>query len=502
MAEISIIHEPPAFQPVLTNGLFFTVSADTANKYKFRYTYDLYVNDTVVFQGKATPNPSDLGVIDVSRILKTYVENNPIAVWNTTNIYTHQTFPFSRPYESETIPYQVYFGFEYSSTELGAVTGFTGLSGITGMTEGNPGVPSSKRKTFSSTMGVNQRATQQDFDMGPFTLSGTPTGTNPTTSGLFLTNSPRYRNIQDTEWYTLSFTNYYLDNTAISEPYYVRYEFFDDQGTSLTAVTVDNILTNGGGPRSNCLDVYPALPLIIPSGETTYNTLYVGAGPRNLEDIMPANTDQYTVQLFGKFTGTTSPIQPSPTPTPTPSATPAACQCEGYTVTNNSLESLGILNYLDCTGALVGLVVNPQEEYFVCMCNLNTYTVVLGSLTVTYQAPCLVPPTPTPTPSQTPGLSPSVTPTTTPTPTPSPTYQGWTVQLCSGPCLGGQVACTASSGATLYTASGVNITSAGADVFTNSTLTTSYIGYFRYGTHVYYSDGTSVSDEGEIGDPC
>jgi hypothetical protein len=495
---INIIHEPPAFQPVLTNGLFYTVSADTTNKFKFRYTYDLYVNDEVVFQGKSTPNPSDLGVIDVSRILKTYVENNPIAVWNTTNIYTHQTFPFSRPYSDETIPYQMYFGFEYSSTELGSVTGFTGLSGLTGMTEGNPAVPSSKRKTFASTMGVNGRATQQDFNVGPFVLSGTPTGTNPTTSGLFLTNSPRIRNIQDTEYYTLSFTNYYLDNTVISEPYYVQYEFFDEQGTSLTAVTFDNITTNGGGPRTNCLDVYPALPIIIPSGETTYNTLYVGAGPKNLEAIMPVNTDYYTVQLFGKFTGSTSPIQPSPTPTPTPSSTPAACACQGYQVTNPSLIALGILNYLNCDNVLTGLVVNPGESYFVCMCQLNAYAVVLGELTVTYDTSCIIPPTP----SATPGLSPTPTPTRTPTPTPTPTFTQWTTQYCAASCLGGLVTCTAASGQTLYTAPGVIITDATADVFTNSSLTTPYVGFFRYGNNIYYSDGTSVTYEGEIGDPC
>jgi len=77
---INILHQPPSFQPVLTNGLFYTVSADTTDRYKFRYTYDVYVENNLIFQGKSTPNPYDLGVIDISRILKTYCENNPIAV--------------------------------------------------------------------------------------------------------------------------------------------------------------------------------------------------------------------------------------------------------------------------------------------------------------------------------------------------------------------------------------------------------------------------------------
>jgi hypothetical protein len=398
---ISILHEPPSFQPVLTNGLFFTISADTTNTFKFRYTYDLYVNGTNVFQGKATPNPSDLGVIDVSRILKTYVENNPIAIWDTTNIYTHQTFPFSRPYKDETINYQVYFGFEYADSALSPVTGFTG--NLTGETVGNPAIPSSLRKTFSSTMGVNPRATQQDFNMGPFVLSGSPTTTDPTTSGLFLTNSPRIRNIQDSEYYTLAFTNYYLDTTTISEPYYVQYTFYDEQGTTLTAVTVDNITTNGGGPRTGCTQVYQQLPYVIPSGNTNYNTLYVGAGPVNLQDIMPANTVQYSVQLFGKFTGTTTPIPPTPTPTPTPSSTPVSCACLTYLVENPSLEAQGVFTYRNCSNIETVLVVNPQESFYVCgVCNAGNFT-IQGPLIATYDSPCIIPsPTPTPTPSATP----------------------------------------------------------------------------------------------------
>ena len=395
---ISVLQQPPSFQPVLTNGLFYTISADTTNTYQFRYTYDVYVDGSLEFSAKATPNPYGRGIVDVSRVLKTYCLNNPIAYWNTTEIYQHQTFPFSRPSQKETINYQVYFGYEYSSTELGAVTAFTG----NGLVEGNPGVSSPLKKVFKSTMGVNGRATQQDFNMGPFVLSGSPTTTNPTTSGLFLTNSPRIRNIQETEYYTLAFTNYYLDSSTISEPYYVQYTFYDEQGVTLTAVTVDNITTNGGGPRTGCTQVYQSLPYIIPSGNTNYNTLYVGAGPVNLQDIIPANTAQYTVQLFGKFTGTTTPVQPTPTPTPTPSSTPVTCPCITYEVTNNSLEAQGIFTFRDCSNIQQQLVLNPSETFYVCVCSTTSWSIE-GNLAVTYDSPCVqTSPTPTPTPSATP----------------------------------------------------------------------------------------------------
>ena len=401
---IAIIHEPPQFQPVLTDGIFYTFSADTTGVYKFRYTYDVYVNGTLEFSAKATPNPFGVGLADISRVLKTYCFNNPIGLWNTTEIYQHQTFPFASPFLNETINYQVYFGYEYSSTPLGAVTGFTGTG--TGDTQGNPSFQTSLKKVFKSTMGVNGRATQQDFNMSPFVLSGDPTTSNPTTSGLFLTNSPRTRNIQPTEYYTLPFTNYYLDTTTLSEPYYAQWNFYDDQGVLITGVTADNITTNGGGPRTNCNQVYPALPLVIPSGNTNFNTLYVAAGPANFPfwGSISADTYQYTVQLFGKFTGTTSPIQPTPTPTPTPSSTPVTCACLTYSVSNPSLLTQGVFTYRDCSYITTELVVNPGEEFLVCVCNTTTWSIE-GPLVVSYDSPCVIPsPTPTPTPSATPAI--------------------------------------------------------------------------------------------------
>ena len=367
---LNFTHLPPKFTPAYTDGLFYTVSADT-NHFKFRYVYDLHVNGVSVFEGKATPNPFNLGIIDLSRILKTYVSNNPISVYEKTPIYTHQTFPFSRPYQDEVINYQLYVGYEYADSEIGQVTGFTG-AGVTGDTIGPPSETPGLYKTFKSTMGVNGRGNEQDFSIDPFVLSGTPVGTYPTTSGLFLTNSPRIRNIQESEWYTLAFTNYYLTSSVLSEPYYVQYKQYDDQGNLLMTSTFDNISDNGGGPRSGCTDVYQAIYPLFGTGQTEYNTLYVGAGPRNIEPILHNDAVTYTIQLFGKFTGSTTPIQPTPTPTPTPSSTPTTiCSgfCQSYTVSNPNL-------------------VNCRVEYYNCATNSTTRTFVPAQSSILVPCAC------------------------------------------------------------------------------------------------------------------
>lgn len=411
---ITFQQTPAQFQPVLSDGIYFTLSSDTYNPittFKFKFNYELYVEDTLVFEGKCSPNPYGLGIVDLQQILETYTDSLPISYWNTTPIYTHLTFPFSRPANDEVINYYIKTGYEYASSEIASVTGFTGF----GNAPGTPAVQSDVYKVFRSTMGTNPRATQQDFDLGPFVLSGQPQGVYPTTTGLFLTNAPRILDVLETDYFTLGFTNYYLWSGAtsgLSEGYYVKYNFYDNQGTLISATTYDNITTNGGGPRTNCNLVYQNLYLIDPiTGTTDFNTLYVAAGPNNLPEI-PAGTEQYTVQLFGKFTGTTEPIQPTPsptptqfltpTPTPTPSTTPPGfCSgCTEYQISYSG-ESVASVSITNCSTQLTeNLVIVPNLVYNICSC---TYPVTELPVTILTGGPC----GPTPTPSNTPTSTPS-----------------------------------------------------------------------------------------------
>jgi hypothetical protein len=401
---------PEPFQPVLSDGLFFTVSSstyDVQSTFKFRYVYDLYINGDLEFQGKCSPNPFGLGIIDLQQILESYTNSLPIASWSGTPVYVHQTFPFGAPWNDETLNYQIKVGYEYSDSEIGSITGFTGI----GNTIGEPSFSSENYKTFRSTMGVNGRATQQSFDIGPFVLSGTPTSVFPTTTGLFLTNAPRIQDISTDEWYTLGFTNYYMNSgstpTILSEPYYVEFRFYDDDGVLITGTTHDNILSNGGGPREDCNWVYPAMYLVDPPTGVSFNTMYVGCGPKNIP-YFPNNTRQYTVQLYGVFEGTTSPYEPpvpTPTPTssglpprpsPTPSSTPPCSGCTRYTIEYTGGSAFGSATYVNCTnGAVQTFNPLPTVIYVICSCSLPTG----DDLDIVDLGPCTdVTPTPTPTP--------------------------------------------------------------------------------------------------------
>lgn len=405
---VSYIQTPEPFQPVLSDGLYFTVSSsvyDPDTTYRFRFVYELLIDGQVEFRGKCSPNPFGLGIVDLQQILESYTDSLPIASWNGSPVYVHQTFPFGVPWNQETINYQLKLGYEYADSEISPVTGFTGIGSIIGP----PSVESENYKTFRSTMGVNGRATQESFDIGPFVMSGSPLSVNPTTSGLFLTNAPRIQNISDNEWYTLGFTNYWLNSgstpTILSEPYYVEFNFFDEDGVLITGTTHDNVTYNGGGPRTDCNYVYPAMYLIEPPTEVDFNTIYVGCGPRNIP-YFPPNTKQYTVQMYGVFEGATTPIPASPTTTPSPTSTPVTTStptpsstspcgtCQKYTIEYTGLSEFGSATYTNCsTGASLNFKPLPTVIYVVCSCTVPTGL----DLDVIDIGPCFETPTPTPT---------------------------------------------------------------------------------------------------------
>ena len=420
-----ITKTPYEFQPTKSDGIYWVVSADTANEPKFRYVYNLYVNQFPVFQGKATPNPSNLGILDISRVLNNYVLNAPISYYQDTPIFTHQTGVFSRPYTNEVVNYFIEVGEEYADTFIGSITGFTGI----GNQIGNPGVRSSTHLAYLGTYNVNRRANLPYFNIGQYTLSGSPSPAFPnTTNCLFLTNAPRIRDISTDEYSTLSFTNGDLGGPYLSEPYFVKYSFFDDDGLLITAYTYTNTIDNGGGPAEFCYQNYVDYFF---TGTTPYTILNVGAGPRNIYNF-PANTNYYQIQLFGLSSSVTPTPTPSNTPTPTPSVTPGltptatptpnptptptptnpgfpGCNCKYYGIDNFG-PGVWEVSYQECDGGgVISFYPEVGQTYLICACENSIGYEGGAPITVTDYGAC---------------------PNPFPTPTPSPTTQNVYVRLC------------------------------------------------------------------------
>ena len=336
MGQIAITKNIDDLQPTLSPDNYFVLSADTNTEDKFRYVFNMSINGDVVYEGKCTPNPAGLGIITVGEVLDNYASNNPIAYSAGTEIFVHQTEYFSKPPTGEVVSYAMFFGEEHADS-AGVITGYTGV----GKSVGDPAYPSGEKRAYLGTMGRNFYSNLQKYDTDNLMMDGYD-NTFPSTESLFMTNSPRIRDIYDDDYFTLSALNYEFNQLAPNRSYVydVEYKFYNSVNVLITGYTVNNIRSNGGGPMTACTDTFNTYTL--PTGETEnqWNIIHIGAGPRNI--YIPDGTSYYTVQVLGNVEvaptpspspsqGVTPSVTPThtPTPTPTPSGLPA-----GYTVWN------------------------------------------------------------------------------------------------------------------------------------------------------------------------
>ena len=291
---ITIQRQPEQLQPSLTNGLFYTLSSTKTSEYKYRYIFEVYVNNTKVFTGKSTPNPEGLGVIDVSEVLKTYAKSSVEVNDAISSEYIHQTERFSTFDLTEVIDYYVVFGEEYATSLTGAVIQYRGVDDSAGA----PALQSENRKAYNGTYPTNIYGNRQDFDITPYVWDTDPIQYQ---QGLFLTTSPRILDVSTTDRHTLSFFNYKLGGDLVSYAYQVEYTFYDSDGVQLSQATLDNITSNGGGPLTGLTGLGYDDVGIVPSA-WTYNVVNVASGPYNIEQSLglPTGTKYYTIQMKGK----------------------------------------------------------------------------------------------------------------------------------------------------------------------------------------------------------
>ena len=324
MGQISLIKNIDDLQPTLSPDNYFVLSADTNTEDKFRYVFDMTINGTTVYQGKCTPNPEGLGIVTVGDVIDNYASNTPIAYSGSSQIFVHQTEYLSKPPTGEVVSYQMFFGEEHADS-AGIITGYTGV----GKAQGDPAFPSGEKRAYLGTMGRNFYSNLQKYDTDSLMMDNYD-GLFPSRESLFMTNSPRIREVGDNDYFTISALNYRFSNQLVpnqSFVYDIEYKFYTEQNVLITGYTVNNIRDNGGGPRDLCSETFNSYTL--PTGETqnVWNVIHIGAGPQNI--FVPDGTKYYTVQVLGlNEAPSPSPspgvsVSPTPTPTVTPSITPS-----------------------------------------------------------------------------------------------------------------------------------------------------------------------------------
>jgi hypothetical protein len=119
-----------------------------------------------------------------------------------------------------------------------------------------------------------------------------------------LTNAPYTQSIQEGEYATISLYNGNFNNDSgfAQDIYSVLFTWYDATGSVLQTDSLTNVTTNGGGPRTNQIQVWSDNGVY--NGQTAGTQLvYIGVGPQNLDDLgftFPSGWAYYRVQVFGQ----------------------------------------------------------------------------------------------------------------------------------------------------------------------------------------------------------
>ena len=312
---ITAISTPGRYTAAYGNIVYQVESTNQNTKYKFRYVFDIFMNSQKIARIKTTPQNTDWGQVDISRVIQNYVESVPVNMGSTLQNESIAKADWGW-LNADWLIYDVYVGEEYSTTETGEPILYNGLG-----SQGDPAYEPTGGDPRYVINGIKEW-TDKSFNLSPFYLNTTDLPGQYDYNAddhRFLTNAPRIQYVRESDWGTLSALNFHFyPESIVSQPVYSAYfEFFDEGNNLLTTGRTYNLITNGGW-RFNCSGNTADQPLY-PDFQNKMIS-YVGAYPQNLliNGIgLPPITKYYRVSLE-KSVDSATPPTPSPTATPQP----------------------------------------------------------------------------------------------------------------------------------------------------------------------------------------
>ena len=421
---VSSISIPNKYSAAYGNIVYQVSSTNQSTKYKFRFVFDVFMNDERIARLKVTPQNPNWGQVDLSRIVKSYVQSTPLNMGS-----LNQNEPISKAnwgwLDKDWLKLNVYVGEEYANDPTEEPTIYDGLGN-----QGDPDYdPSGDRYVFNA---VKEWFEGKNYDLSPFYLNTTdlpgPYDYN-SDDHRFLTDAPRIQYVRRGDYQTLSAINFNnIEDYSTSDPIYAAvFEFYDDNNQLLTTGITHNLVVNGGW-RYNCSG-NTENQYVYPDYYKKYIS-YVGVGEPNLDDMgigVPPLTKYWRVSLHKSVDDAVPPtptptatLQPTPTATPTPplsfafatntptptqtqTQTPAASfalptntpsstpthtptptttdyydclvGCKRYGIYNYSKTEILYYEYVDClTGITISDNVKAASSEFVCACGTPVRT--------------------------------------------------------------------------------------------------------------------------------
>jgi hypothetical protein len=349
---ITTVNFKPHYWSPAYNPIVYSCTSNLANSTDMVYVFDIFVNGATAANTtiRQRPNPSGVGMLDISSIVQPYID---LSLYSVENDY----YPYFYGNSSDILAtVSVLVGEQYENAN-GVI--------ITQDGYGNPGSP-------QFPLGAEEGGSQILITPAALPYATAINNMSSTTNyvywsdyimdgdGLFLSQDASTRYVYDYDYSTLSFLNWNNAGAAYnSAVQLIQFKQYNDAGTLIRTDNIQNTTLIGGGPQS--LPNYTSQ-----SFNRTTTQLTVKTGPANLQTqgIWDANTASYTAQAFIKASATTS---------TTPGAT--ASQLITYQVQPDCnylyprvrlswLNELGGRDYWNFTMFYQKVTNSPGSEYF------------------------------------------------------------------------------------------------------------------------------------------
>ncbi len=285
------ITKQPTQPNMANNDLLFVVSSDKTNEPQYQYVVDIFESGsaTLIQRIKQQPNPSALGVFNVSNILTTQMDSD--------NAWKTQKFAGSA--ESNKL-FEVKFGetFASSSTDTPLL-----YDGIQTATTGSPAKVGEDFYVITDGLVDYPDAVDYNFNSGSYfieELASTPTTFN---HNVALSSAPKTQSIREGDYLTIGA---YMGNmastssTLAQDLFYVQIQWKNDAGSVIQNDDFYNIASNGGAPRVNITDLWSS---VYTNQDANTRLLYIGLGYQNLVDggiTPPSSWASYTATITGQ----------------------------------------------------------------------------------------------------------------------------------------------------------------------------------------------------------
>jgi len=281
------ISQQPTTPNMANNNLLFTLSSNSSSAAQYQFVCDLTLSgsNTILQRIKQQPNPSGFGVFDLGQIVTNYLTSD--------NIWTAAKFATASEASKR---FSVKFGEEYASSISGSPILYTGIAAVTG----SPSTTGSAYYYFTNGLvdpydKINWNFPSQSY----FSPTTTPDAGAEYNLQLALTNAPTTQSIQDGEYATIALYNgnFNGSTTVAQDIFATLFSFYNSSGALILTASFDNIVANGGGPRTAGTQLWSN---VVANATGRNQLIYAGVGYQNLINAsvtIPTTASYYTVKF-------------------------------------------------------------------------------------------------------------------------------------------------------------------------------------------------------------